>query len=137
MSKILQHLSEHDILVESQYGFRTGRSCETQRVQFINDLCENLDGAYNRGQKQTGLIIMDFANAFDKKPHRRLACKLEHYSIRNDILQWITAWLSGRTQKVVIDGVCSDPAPVLSGCPCVVWCPPGFRIRAHLLLNIY
>ena len=32
-------------------------------------------------------------------------------------------WLSGRTQKVVIDGVSSDPAPVLSGVPqgSVLW----------------
>ena len=60
---------------------------------------------------------MDFAKAFDKVPHRRLAYKLEYYGIRNDILQWIKAWLSGQTQKVVISSVCSDPAPVLSGVP--------------------
>ena len=60
---------------------------------------------------------MDFAKAFDKVPHRRLVYKLECYGIRNDILQWITTWLSGRTQKVVINGVSSDPAPVLSGVP--------------------
>ena len=58
---------------------------------------------------------MDFAKAFDKVPHRRLAYKLEYCGSRNDILQWITIWLSGRTQKVVIDGISSDPAPVLSG----------------------
>ena len=110
---IMQHLSEHDKLVESQHGFRSGRSCETQLVQFIHDLHENLDGAHNRGHKQTDLIIMDFAKAFDKVPHRRLAFKLEYY----DILQWITTLLSGRTQKVVIDDVSSDPAPVLSGVP--------------------
>ena len=66
VSKNMQHLSEHDILVESQHGFRSGRSCETQRVQYIHDLRENLDGAHNRGHKQTDLIIMDFAKAFDK-----------------------------------------------------------------------
>ena len=75
-----------------------GRSCETQRVQFIHDLRENLEGAHNRGHKQTDFIIMDFAKAFDKVPHRRLAYKLEYYGIRNDILHWITTWLSGRTQ---------------------------------------
>ena len=41
----MQHLSEHDILVESQHGFSSGRSCENERVQFIPDLYENLDGA--------------------------------------------------------------------------------------------
>ena len=51
------------------------------------------------------------------RPHRRLAYKLEYYGIRNDILQWITAWLSGRTRKLVINGVCSDHAPMLSGVP--------------------
>ena len=49
--------------------------------------------------------------------HRRLLYKLEYYGIRNDTLQRISAWLSGRIQKVVLDGVCSDPAPVLSGVP--------------------
>ena len=43
--KTLQHLSEHDILVESQRGFCSGKPCETQLVQFIHDLCENLDDA--------------------------------------------------------------------------------------------
>ena len=75
----MQHSSEHDILVESQYGFRSGRTCETQLVQFSHDLCENLDGAHKRGHKQTDLIIMDFAKAFDKMPHQRLAYKLEYY----------------------------------------------------------
>ena len=41
----------------------------------------------------------------------------QYYGIRNDILPWITTWLSGRTRKVVIDGVSSDPASVLSGVP--------------------
>ena len=98
VGKIMQHLSEHDILVESQHGFRSGMSCETQCVQFIHDLRENLDGAHNSVHKQTDLIIMDFAKAFDKVPYRRLAYKVEYYDIRNDILQWITTLLSGRTQ---------------------------------------
>ena len=31
--------------------------------------------------------------------------------------KWITSWLSGRSQKVVLDGQASDPVPVLSGVP--------------------
>ena len=31
----------------------------------------------NRGHKQTDLIIMDFAKAFDKVPHRRLLHELD------------------------------------------------------------
>ena len=71
----------------------------------------------NRGHKQTDLIIMDFAKAFDKVPHRRLLHKLEYYGIRGSTHKWINSWLSGRTQQVVLDGQASDPVPVLSGVP--------------------
>ena len=71
----------------------------------------------HRGHKQTDLIIMDFAKAFDKVPHRRLLHKLEYYGIRGSTHKWINSWLSGRTQQVVLDGQASDPVPVLSGVP--------------------
>ena len=67
----------------------------------------------NRGHKQTDLIIMDFAKAFDK----RLFHKLEYYGIRGSTHKWINSWLSGRTQQVVLDGQASDPVPVLPGVP--------------------
>ena len=60
---------------------------------------------------------MDFAKAFDKVPYRRLLHKLEYYGIRGSTHVWIKAWLSGRTQQVVIDGQTSDPVPVLSSVP--------------------
>ena len=46
-------------------------------VQFVHDIISNLDGAMNSRHKQTDLIIMDFAKAFDKVPHRRLLHKLD------------------------------------------------------------
>ena len=76
-----------------------------------------MDGAVNRGHKQTDLMIMDFAKAFDKVPHRRLLHKLEFYGIRRSTHKWVNSWLSGRTQHVVIDGKASDPVPVLSSVP--------------------
>ena len=80
-------------------------------------MVSNLDGARDRGQKQTDVIIMDFAKAFDKVPHRRLLYKLDHYGIRGSIHKWISSWLSERSQIVVLDGQASDPVPVLSGVP--------------------
>ena len=60
------------------------------------------------------MIIMDFAKAFDKVPHRRLLYKLDYYGIRGSTHKWITSRLSGRSQKVVLDGQASDPIRVLS-----------------------
>ena len=79
VSNINKHLALDSILADCQHGFRSQRSCETKLVQFVHDVIINLDEAVNRGHKQTDLIIMDFAKAFDKVPHRRLLHKLDHY----------------------------------------------------------
>ena len=96
---------------------RIQRSCETQLVQFYHDMVSDLDGARDRGQKQTDVIILDFAKAFDKVQHRKLLYKLDHYGIKGSTHKWISSWLSERSQKVVLDGQASDPVPVLSGVP--------------------
>ena len=111
VSNINKHLALDSILADCQHGFR---SCKTQMVQFVHDIISNLDGAVNRGHKQTDLIIMDFAKAFDKVPHRRLLHKLEYYGIKGSTHKWINSWLSGRTQQVVLDGQASDQVPALS-----------------------
>ena len=117
VSNINKHLSLENILADCQHGFRSQRSCETQLVQFFHDMVSNLDRAQNRGHRQTDVIIMDFAKAFDKVLHRRLLYKLHYYGIRGSTHQWIASWLSERFQKVVLDGQASDPVPVLSGVP--------------------
>ena len=83
----------------------------------MHDIISNLDGAVNRGHRQTHLIIMDFAKAFDKVPHRRLLHKLDYNGIRGSTQKWINSCLSRRTQQVVLDGQASDPVPVLSDVP--------------------
>ena len=114
VSSTNKHLALDSILADCQHGFRSQRSCQTQWVQFVHDIISNLHGAVNRRHKQTDLIIMDFAKAFDKVPHRRLLHKLEYYGIRRSTHKWINSWLSGRTQQIVLDGQASDPVPVLS-----------------------
>ena len=109
ISNINKHLAFESILADCQHGFRSQRSCETQLVQFYHDIVSNLDGAINRGHKQTDLIIMDFAKTFDKVPHRRLLYKLDYYGIRGSTHRWISSWLSSCSQQVVLDGQVSGP----------------------------
>ena len=53
----------------------------------------------------------------DKVPHHRLLHKLEYYGITGMTLKWIEAFIMGRTQRVVVDGIHLDLAPVDSGVP--------------------
>ena len=111
-SNIRRHLAKHNILTNSQHGFRERRSCETQLLTLAHELASNLD----KGSR-TDLIILDFAKAFDKVPHQRLLGKLSFYGIRGQALEWIRAFLSNQTQEVMVDGARSSPAPVISGVP--------------------
>ena len=72
---------------------------------------------FNTTYRSLDLVILDFAKAFDRVPHRRLLGKLDHYGIRGSTHQWITSFLTHRTQQVIVDGATSEKAPVLSGVP--------------------
>ena len=45
-------------------------------------MVSNLDRALNGCQRQTDVIIINFAKAFDKVPNMRLLYKLNYYGIR-------------------------------------------------------
>ena len=63
------------------------------------------------------MAILDFTKAFDKVPHKRLIQKLCFYGLSGQIASWIQDFLTGRSQRVVVDGKFSNQAPVLSGVP--------------------
>ena len=41
VSQIARHLDEHNILLRNQHGFRNGLSCETQLLEFVQELHES------------------------------------------------------------------------------------------------
>ena len=112
VSGIMNHLESNNILLDTQFGFRSKRSCETQLLLTTDDIMKSLDR-----RKQVDMAILDFEKAFDKVPHKRLSTKLKFYGIQGCTLRWIETFLSGRQQRVVVDGCESSYAPVLSGVP--------------------
>ncbi len=69
------------------------------------------------GREGFDVIYLDFAQAFDKVPRERLLNKVRAHGIRGRVLGWIRGWLTGRRQRVVLNGKFSSWEDVLSGVP--------------------
>ena len=128
---IMEHLEQHNILVDTQHGFRKHRSCETQLINTLETVAQLYDTKH-----QIDLVVLDFSKAFDTVAHKRLCLKLDHVGIRDithtntscemdtcngeceqQLLKWFKSWLFGRTQRVIFDGQSSDVCHVTSGVP--------------------
>jgi hypothetical protein len=62
-------------------------------------------------------IYLDFTKAFDKVPRQRLLNKMRAKGIHTGIIKWIEDWLTGRTQRVSVQGEESEECDVESGVP--------------------
>ena len=108
---LMEHLFRYG-LSDHQHGFVQGRSCALQLLTVLNQWTEILDKA-----KPVDVVYLDFAKAFDSVPHECLLQKLFAYGIFGNFLSWIRAFLTGRTQRVVVDGIKSSWKSVGSGVP--------------------
>ena len=109
---LVDHMILSKLYSDCQHGFRQHRSCITQLLEVMEDFTKLLDD-----KVPFDVVYLDFRKAFDSVPHMRLLAKLKGYGIVGHVLDWIRAFLSGRTQKVRVGEETSGVAPVLSGIP--------------------
>lgn len=109
---IVEHLERNNLLLDTQHGFRHGRSCLSNLLEFFHDMFSVYD--YSRA---IDVIYLDFQKAFDKVPHKKLMKKVRALGIVGEVADWIEDWLSNRKQRVLINGECSEWTNVTSGVP--------------------
>ena len=109
---MMEHLKNNQLLKDSQHGFLKGKSCTTNLTVFMDKITKVLDEG-----KCADIFYLDFAKAFDKVPHQRLLEKMKSKGIKGNVYNWISEWLTGRTQAVRVNEAESDPSDVKSGVP--------------------
>ena len=109
---LYDHLVKNNLLSNHQFGFCKGRSCISQLLVVIHKWMSCMDK-----DVPTDAIYLDLSKAFDTVPHKKLIHKLKGYGISGNILNWITDFLSDRSQFVSVNGTCSGSTPVTSGVP--------------------
>ena len=107
--KLIDHLESNSLINQSQHGFRNRHSCLSNLLTFIDHVTKWTDQG-----NSVDAVFLDFAKAFDKVPHSRLCQKLESHGVTGSHNRWTTNWLSGRKQRVCIDGEFSAWSPVNS-----------------------
>ena len=90
----------------------TGRSSLRQLLLFMNNILEA-----KACSNSVDVVYLDFRKAFDSVPHNELLYKLWKYGIIGDLCLWFKAYLSLRTQCVIVNGCFSDLLPVVSSVP--------------------
>ena len=91
-SRLYKFLTKHNILYDSQYGFRLRHSCEDAILEMVSRLLQ----ARNEDKHCAG-IFLDLSKAFDTLDHHLLLCKMEKYGIRGVALDWFRSYLSNRS----------------------------------------
>ena len=109
---MVDFLEKNDLLCDNQHGFRAGRSCLTQLLSHVDDIVQGLTK-----NADTDAIYLDFAKAFDKVDHRLLLSKMKRMGFHEKIVRWIESFLTDRKQCVVLNGVSSTEAAIISGVP--------------------
>ena len=102
-------IENNELMRDSQHGFRRGRSTQTNLIEF-----QNVTTKWNDDGECFDVVFLDFSKAFDVVCHKRLMVKLEAIGIKGKVLNWIRDWISGRKQRVVVDGNYSEWVEVLS-----------------------
>ena len=102
-NKLLNFISDNNILYDHQYGFRKGRSTQQAIITLVDKITKSQD----IGDIVITLLI-DLKKAFDTIDHRILLRKLYSYGIRGSMLKWMESYLTDRSQYVVFDGKVSE-----------------------------
>ena len=109
---MVNFLETNNLINTSQHGFRQGRSCVTNLLDFYQYVFCECDRS-----RAVDVVFLDFRKAFDKVPHKRLMRKVRALGIQGNVAAWIENWLAGRRQRVIVNGMPSDWTPVSSGVP--------------------
>ncbi|KAL9958025.1 hypothetical protein ACROYT_G034986 [Oculina patagonica] len=107
------HLVRSGLYPQLQSAYRQYHSTETALVKVANDIHLNMNS-----QRVTLLVLLDLSAAFDTVYHEILLRRLTmSFGIRGKALAWFSSYLSGRSQRILFDGVTSDNFDLRFGVP--------------------
>ena len=87
--RLQSFIDKHDLLSNSQYGFRSKCSTSLALMELVEEISSSLDK-----KNVTIGVFIDLKKAFDTIDHNLLLNKLEHYGIRGLANDWVKSYLN-------------------------------------------
>ena len=109
---IYNYVIDNNLITPFQSGFTCNASITNRLLYLYHSLCEAVDSG-----KEVRVVFCDISKAFDRVWHRVLLFKLSSVGIKGKMLQWLSSYLSNRTQRVVLNGQNSEWVSVKAGVP--------------------
>ena len=98
LNKLLSFIEKHNILNNSQHGFRTKHNTVTANTDVIDYITHAIDNKlYTVG------LFLDVSKAFETVNHDILLTNLDHYSFWGVVNSWLSSYLNNRHQYTVYD----------------------------------
>lgn len=132
INQISNFLDKHNIISNSQHGFRRGRSTATALKLFTDYINNSLDK-----RKQVVALFIDFKKAFDTLDHSQLLQAMSECGIRGPLNSWIQVYLKNRSMQTVVSGTKGAKANIRYGVPTgSVYGPVGYIMHVNSVCNV-
>ena len=113
--QIYDHVNEHSLLSDKQFGFRAGLNTEQMLLSVIDRYLSVLD---TKSPVYIAQLSLDVRKAFDTVDHAHLCKKLTYeYRFHDSSCALITSYLANRMQQTKIDTDVSSPRLITKGVP--------------------
>ena len=109
---MFNYFIQNKLFTECQSGFIPGDSCVAQLLSVMHEIYKSFD--CNLPQDIRGTFL-DISKAFDKVWHKGLIFKLKSYGVDGSLLKLMKSYLTGRQQRVVLNGQNSSWKNILTG----------------------
>ena len=111
-NNLMKHIIDHKLLSDLQFGFRQMSSTQEAILSATHDWHKTLED-----HGSVVCIFLDLAKAFDSLPHSLVLESLARVGVCGSFYDWFADYLTGRSQRVVLEGHSSSVASVTSGVP--------------------
>ena len=111
-NELYHYCDKFKLLSEKNSGFKKNDGTINQLINLTNKIYQGLDDEH-----EIAMIFLDLSKAYDRICHKRLLFKLRKIGIGGSLLKWIESYLSGKSQRVVLNGKSSEFLNIFGSVP--------------------